>query len=959
MRHVRVFVVALLLSAVAAAVDGATTSRLEGRVVDDQGKPLAGAEITISSDSLIGGPQSAVTAEDGSFAFHFLLVGEYTVNAELVGYTPASAVAAVRLDRTATVTLLMIPVTFSSEIEVDAVVPIIDPTRTSTGEVFDEKYLRLTAIGSDGRDYIKIMDQAAGVVPGRPQEVFGSTWSENAYLVDGFNTTDASTGASATSFNFDAVEEASVLTGGLDAEFGFGTGGVLNVVTKSGGNQFSGTFDARYRDQNFNESGEHYDPDLNVSSNRLLSATLGGPILRDRLWFFAAIENLLAEETPVGAPETQVVDWNRFLGKLTWAINPANRVMLRYSTTPRTVDYANVGWWTAPEATHLIEASEPISQLEFNSVLSEALLLTVGLGINREFVSAIPMINDIEVNPEWDTDAIYQFSNMWFVEEGDRHRDHHRAKLSYFAGNAVGSHQLDTGLEYHKLRTREAGFTPGGYELWYLNNDYWDEPWPDGDGDGLVDLFLYRDWPPETARDPILSDGDGWSAFVQDQWRPIPRLTLRLGMRYDTMAHTNTAGETIADFEKWLPRFGVAWDIGGRGRHVLRAGWSRYLHPGVTNLSWQVPGIIDGSEEYFGLDFLCGAWGICDRETASAEIGSEFVHVDGDGDEHPFYLVGLLADLPAETVDTLGVGRLRVPYRDELILAYEARVARETSLELSYLRKEFHDQIEDTCNNNTWAWGDGSPPDMEDPSTWTDESACAGSVRANIDGLERTYEAFILRAASRARPWFHLVGSYTYAKTRGNSQFSSPYSGFGSGPWGFPGADFDFFPTNFVNLDGNLDEDTRHFVKLNGYLQFPLDFTLGVGAFYRSGGALSVLTDCFDMYFPNPSGLAELERLGIDYEEMLQYCQSESSGWIFLEPRGSRRGDDLWQLDLQISKGFRIGNVRLVGIVSVFNTFSEETPISFMDDPFSEPGWGSPVEWQQPRRWEVGFRVEF
>jgi hypothetical protein len=948
-------VAAVIVLAFPASIDGATASRLEGRVIDDQGEPLAGAEVTISSESLIGGPQSEITHEDGSFAFHFLLVGEYTVNAELVGYTPATAVAAVRLDRTASVTLRMVPVTFSSEIEVAAEVPIIDTTRTNTGEVFDEKYLRLTAIGSEGRDYLRIIDQAAGVVPGFPQEVFGAAYSENAYLVDGFNTTDSSTGGSATRFNFDAIEEASILTGGLDAEFGFGTGGVLNVVTKSGGNRFSGTFDARYRDQRFNESGDHYDPDVDISSNRTLSATLGGPILRDRLWFFAAIENGLEETTPVGAPKTRVHDANAFLGKLTWAINPANRLTLRYSTTPRTIDYANVGWWSAPEGTSYLEASEPISQIELNSVLSDALLLTVGLGFNREFISVMPMINDIETNPEWDNDAYLQFSNPWFVEDGDRHRDHHRAKLSYFAGNAAGSHQLDAGLEYHKLRTSEIGFTPGGYELWYLNNAYREEnPWPDGDGDGLVDLFLFRDFPPETARDPLLSDGDGWSAFVQDQWRPIPQLTVRLGLRYDTMTHTNTARETVADFEKWLPRLGVAWDIGGRGRHVLRAGWGRYMHPGVTNLSWLVPGILRGTEEYYGLDFLCGAWDICDRYTAAAVIGPEFVHVDADGDEHPFYLDYIASEIPAETVDTLGVGRLRVPYRDELILAYEARVARETSIELSYVKKDFYDQIEDTCTNNSWAWGDGNPPSLDDPTTWTDEDACTGSVRANFDGPRRDYEALILRAATRARPWFHLVGSYTYSREWQNNG-SQPFNGFGS-VW-FPGLAFDYYPTNFVNRDRDL-EDVLHWIKLNGYLQFPLDFTLGVGAFYRSGGVQSVYADCFDMYFPSESGLAELERLGIDYDEMLQYCQSPSSGTLLLEPQ-VRQNPGVWQLDLQLSKGFRIGNVRLVGIVSVFNVFSEEAPTSFIDDPFQSDGWGTPDWWQEPRRWEVGLRIEF
>ena len=956
MRHVGALTIALTVVMLVGSVEAATTSRLEGKVVDERGGPLSGVRVTISSANLIGGAQSTTTDGGGGFAFNLLPIGAYSVEAELTGYTPATAAVPVRLDRTATVTLSLAPVTFTSEIVVTQDVPIVDASRTTTGEVFSQNYLQLATIGSSGRSYVRVMNQAAGVVPANNPRVFGATSSENAYLVDGINITDSSTGTWSGFGPFDAIAEESVLTGGIGAEFGFGTGGVVNLVTKSGGNLFSGTVDARYRDDRFNESGEYYDPATDVFSRSIVSATLGGPIVRDRLWFFAGYEYDALKITPVGAPETQTRRASDFFGKLTWSINAPNRLTLWYATSPSTTDYSGIAWYTALEATNSVEWSGPMALLELNSVISDSLLLTAAVGINHIQVASNPMVNDLETPSEGDLDRYIRFSNPSSVEFGERDRDEGRAMLTYFAGDALGSHQLDIGIEYHKLREATSVYTPGGYEVHYLNNAYWDGALPDGDGDGLVDYLLYRDYPAEIARDPVRGKADGWSAFVQDQWQPAPQVTVNLGLRYESMKHTNTVGETVADFQKWLPRLGVAWDIGGRGRHVLRAGWNRYTHPGVTNMTWFVPGITRGSEEYYGLDALCWQLGICDRETAAALVGPEFVHVDANGDEHPFYLNTVLAELPAETVDTLGVGTLRVPYRDEWLVAYEATVAQETSVELAYITKDYHDQIEDTCINNSWAWGDGDRPSLDDPSTWTDEAACTGSVRANIDGLSRDYQALVLRVASRASSWFHLVGSYTYSKTRGNSASSSPYTAFGTGP--FPGQDFDFFPTNFVNLDGNLD-GSPHWFKLNGYVQFPLDFTLAVGAFYRSAGSLSVWADCRNMFFPNDTGLAELDRLGIDYDEMLGYCQSPSSGWLALEPQGSRSGADLWQLDLQLSKGFDIGKVRVVGIVSVINVTSEEQPTSFTQDPFNRLGWGAPTAWQQPRLWEVGLRLEF
>ncbi len=143
------------------------------------------------------------------------------------------------------------------------------------------------------------------MVPANNPRVFGATSFENAYLVDGINITDSSTGTWSGFGLFDAIAEESVLTGGIGADFGFGTGGVVNLVTKSGGNLFSGTVDARYRDDRFNESGDHYDPATDVFSRSIVSATLGGPIVRDRLWFFVGYEYGIGKTTPVDSPGTQ------------------------------------------------------------------------------------------------------------------------------------------------------------------------------------------------------------------------------------------------------------------------------------------------------------------------------------------------------------------------------------------------------------------------------------------------------------------------------------------------------------------------------------------------------------------------------------------------------------------------------------------------------------------------------
>lgn len=956
--------VMLLLSS--GVVLAATTSRLRVTAEDQAGTRLQGVSVRIESPALIGGPQTGTTDAVGEVTFHLLPLGEYTVGAERTGFQPAEALVPVRLDRTASVLFQLVATAFSGEIEVAAAVPVVDLTRTDLGQVLDGQFLQRAVVGMDGRFFPGLLGQAPATVRATNPAVAGSLNDENAYLIDGINATDPATGAHGLMgtqlVGFDAIEEVSVLTANYDAEYSYATGGVINLVIKSGSNAFSGTVDARYRDQGFNESGEYYDPEDDISSRLSLAATLGGPIVRDRLWFFAAFDEFQEKNTPTGALAATEITGRSLIAKLTWAASNRHRVSAMYHSSLLETDNRWISEVVLPEATTHLDVERPRIQLELNSVLSPSLVLTVAGGVDTTDAAFTPQSGDLETPPEYDMDAPLDFTNGWYVEFSERNRDHLRGVLTAFARDLVGSHQLKLGGDYQRLSTDSVWFTPGGYQLCYFNNDYWGEyPWPDGDGDGLVDAFLYQGYPPDTIRDLLFKEARGWGVYAQDEWRPAPALTVSAGLRYDSMAHTNTVGVTVADFEKWQPRVGLAWDVGGRGRHVLRASWGRYTHPGVTNLGNQVPGVERGYAEYWGLDFMCGnPWiGICDRETARLVYGddSELVHVDSDGEEHPFYRVGLYIT-PAETVDTLGVGRLRMPYQDQLLLAYEAQVYDQTSLELAYLDARYGDPIEDTCGNNTWAWGDGDSPRLDDPSTWTDESGCTGSVRANLAGLERKYTAWILKAESWARSWFHLIGSYTYSKSEGNNPNSSPYYGFGSG--GFPGREYDHFPTNFLNLDGSFPEDHRHQLKLNGFVLLPYDFAIGVSAFYQSAPPLSVVTDCRSMVGgPNQGGLDELERLGIDYDQAVAYCQSSSSGTYYLEAPGRRRAGDLWQLDLELSKGFTIGRTNLRALVTVINATNEEAPVRWTNDPFSSRGWGAPRRYQQPRRYEVGFRIEF
>jgi hypothetical protein len=278
----------------------ATSGRLAGRITDDDERPLPGVTVTIQSDVEIGGSKATVTGADGRFVFVGLTPGEYTVRADLEGFgTEERRDVKVDLGGTSSLNITMSVARFEDEITVVAESPVIDTTQVNTEQVFSVDYLNRAAVGANNRSYQSVLTQAAGVAGGSNPNVFGSTMGENAYYVDGAETSDPVTGTWGVNFNFDAIQEIQFQTGGFEAQYGRSTGGLVNLVTKSGGNRFSGSVDLRYRDDSFLTNGEHFDKSERDEKFEDYGFTLGGPILRDKLWFFVAYEKPKTTFTPI------------------------------------------------------------------------------------------------------------------------------------------------------------------------------------------------------------------------------------------------------------------------------------------------------------------------------------------------------------------------------------------------------------------------------------------------------------------------------------------------------------------------------------------------------------------------------------------------------------------------------------------------------------------------------------
>ena len=893
----------VLAGALAASVVLAGSSgKLTGTVTDDKGQPLPGAAVSVESPVLIGGPRTAVTDARGVFGFPALDPGRYAVKVELQGFlTQEHTAVQVRLDHTTEVEVRMPAASFGEEVTVVANTAVVDPAQSGTGQTFTPDFLNRMAVGSANRDYTSVLSWAGGSVDdgnGNPR-VFGSTSGENSYLIDGLETTDPVVAQWGTSFVFDAIQEISFQTGGFEAEYGRATGGVVNVVTKSGGNGFSGTFDLRYHTEKFYTSGTHFDASKRKIKYLDPALTLGGPIVRDKLWFFVSGEKIESDYTPYRSPTTEKWKGTLYLGKATWQASQNWRLTAKLSGNPTDIDNANADQFNLPEANYFQRQSSDIYQLEVAGVLSQNALFSAQAGYYRGTLNSYPQSGDLAAVGHVNNTTGYAYGGYPNAQYSDRNRDDYLATLTWFKDGLAGSHEFKGGVELSRLAFSGSNFTTGGGYSYV--DDY--------DGGDIPFLMNYQGNP-----GTLHYKGDNSSAYLQDGWKPSRNLTLKLGVRYDTVSYKNDVGSKVADMGKVQPRLGFAWDVTGDGKTSVKGSWGRFMHPSALSLPETARVNNMPSEEYLSCGWYLGVADPSVCQAWAARHGRRWSAGPDAWDPAGWFLYETFTSEP----NRIARG-LRPTYADEWNIGIERQVAARTSLGVSYVKKVTKDIFEDTCNGNVPA-----------PTAGGD---CSYYVMENIPGLGRDYQGVVLNLESRATEWFHLLANYTWSKSRGNVEYTQN-----------AGSDFDIYPELWQNRYGYLSDDRRHRVKVSGYFLLPHQFTVGLTGSWSSAFAYNLLTNNGDPAY-----------------------QDLAYGTVYLASRGSFRANSTYQVDAQVSKAFKVSGMRLEAIVAVNNVFNSQRPTPG----YASAGvceyrlgcggyaWGQPTNWQTPRRYEAGFRIEF
>ncbi|HEY4491023.1 MAG TPA: carboxypeptidase regulatory-like domain-containing protein, partial [Acidobacteriota bacterium] len=452
-RCVSVLVVVILLSTVAHAQR--LTGTIRGQVTDEEGGPLPGVSVNAAGPALIGGPELFTTTEDGAYRFPGLPPGVYSLTFALEGFqTVVHEQLRVILGTTIQQDVTMRLSQVAEQMVITGETPLVDPTKPGFSTNYTQEYIENTPIARF--TFFDFVQMAPGSSPMRfdntafSHSVLGSNTNENMYQMDGTDLTAPLTGAAWPWPNTDIIEEIEILDIGAPAEYGNYQGAVVNVVTKSGGNEFHG--DAKFFFQSQDLTGSNAEIDgIPFNRDRYTDFTfqMGGPILKDKLWFFGGVQTRREHFSQPGTPPESPVeeDDDRYFIKGTWDINQKNKLQFSLHN-----DYYNIPepvTVSKPIEAAIVETgSNPTPSALWTSTLNDKAILEVRYAGFYGHDIGEPQ-NGIYASGRYDFGTGVYSDGILSWYDGDIWKSQFSGKLSYFADNFLkGDHDFRFGAQY-------------------------------------------------------------------------------------------------------------------------------------------------------------------------------------------------------------------------------------------------------------------------------------------------------------------------------------------------------------------------------------------------------------------------------------------------------------------------------------------------------------------------------
>ena len=578
-------VVALFAAAINVFAQGNPTGSIIGHVSDTDGLAVPGVTVTAVSP-VLQGSRTAVTSANGDYIIPFLPAGAYEVTFELQGFATVKRTITVKLADTQPLNAEMKVAALSETVTVTAAATDVGTTRTVTTTLKADN-VELIPIGRTLEAAALMAPAASDNGPAGNIMISGALSYDNLNLVNGVDVNENLRGQARPLYVEDAVQETSVSTGSLSAEFGRFQGGVINMITKSGGNKFSGSFRTTFTNDAW-RSLTPYPGDSNLDMVvPAYEATFGGPIMKDKLWFFSA-GRYQKNSTNITAPYTGFnyiygTDDARVEVKGTYALNARNTFKVSY--LDRRNAFTNNSFSTIMDAASLYDNTNDESLLAANyqTVISRNVFIE-GQYSSRKYDNTgtgSKYMDLLKGTPIWDRSrGQARFSAPTFCAvcpnavDLKNNRDAY-AKLNYFLSTKrYGSHSIVTGFDaFNEMRKNNQNSSASSYRVQATTTVI--------DGQAIYPVFrtgttTFVEWLPvfdETKGNNLRT----YSGFFNDTWRYNEHLGFNLGLRYDKNSTFDQGAKKVGDDSTFSPRLGVTYDVHGNGKWLLNAGFAHYV----------------------------------------------------------------------------------------------------------------------------------------------------------------------------------------------------------------------------------------------------------------------------------------------------------------------------------------------------------------------------------------------
>lgn len=752
-------VLSLLLVASAATpllAQGLRTGVLTG-VVTVGGSPIEGATVTVSSPALQG-TRTATTDALGAYILKGLPPGRYTITFAQ-GTLTAEQKAEIAMGETVQRDAAL-GVTASVDVSAEAA-PIAGPA--AGGATYKSDEIDLLPVG---RSPVGMAALAPGLTTNTPNggqlTISGGFGYDNVFLVDGVDINDNVFGSPDNLYIEEAMEETQVLTSGIPAEFGRFAGGVVNVVSKKGGNRFSGSLRADLANASWRSLTpfeEQQGIELEDDLSKVFQATLGGPILKDRLWFFGGARRDRSTFSTAfdrtGIPYTAEFDDDRYSMKLTGRLAEGHTLESSYLRSSAESFGPSFFFTIDPAAIASPKYPSSLFVANYGGTLRDDLFLEVQYSQKKQgFRDAGGTSEAIEDSPFITaTQSLAQYNAPYFdsTDPEDRNNRQLTASLSYYLSTRrFGRHDLKGGFEHFKT-SLVGGNSPSSTSFVFTADYLTDAQGRPviGDDGRLVPVFF-----PEVsglsftlAERGAQLDIRTRSFFVNDRMVLNNRFSVSAGFRYEQVRSEATGGISGIDTDTLVPRFGVRFDPKGDGRWFVQAGFAEYA--GKYN------------EAQFGQNTSVG-----NPESYEAlYIGPPGAGLD--------FAPGFDLDNYAIVGGTFPTGNvvfdpdLSSPVARELSLSVGRQLASTTWVAASFLDRRFRGFVEDFVTL------DGGFTNIEREGL--DFGNFDNQVYRNSDEPERRYQALELQGRYRFTERWLTEGSWTVQlKNEGNFVGEAP-----------------------------------------------------------------------------------------------------------------------------------------------------------------------------------------